>query len=255
MSTIFLSHNSKDKNKVEQIAMGLSKVFGHNNVFYDSWSIRPGDSIIEKMNDALSDCTFFFVFLSNNALNSKMVEREWYSALYKRTNNGCVFVPVLLEPVEVPTIFGDILYLNYYLDGPEKVLEQMIGRIRNVNPFKPLEKQHNVRYTENAENDIHTVVISADLYVESIAHYLFISDCDIHELIFNPELGEYTHNIIEVETQGGKTKAFWLSIDRPLAPGFPVKIIIKHMKSISFEIKLYREISNGEFELLTEKVQ
>ena len=253
MSTIFISHNSKDKDKVEPIVIGLSRLFGQDSVFYDSWAIQPGDSIIEKMNDALSKCTFFFVFLSKNALNSKMVEREWQSALYKRTYNGCEFVPVLLEPVEIPALFRDMLYLNYYLDGPDKVLEQMVGIIKNINLFKPLEKQLNVRYTENVENGLHTVVISADFYVESIAHYLFISDCNIDELAFSPELGEYTHNIIEVEAQGNKSKAFWLSIDRPLAPGFPVKIVIKHINSELFELRVYREVSSGAFELLTKK--
>ena len=46
---IFISHNSKDKAVVEQIAIRLRDIFGQNNIFYDSWSIQPGDGIIDKM--------------------------------------------------------------------------------------------------------------------------------------------------------------------------------------------------------------
>ena len=52
---IFISHNSKDKPIVEPIAVKLSTIFGQDNVFYDSWSIQPGDGIIDKMNDGLSN--------------------------------------------------------------------------------------------------------------------------------------------------------------------------------------------------------
>ena len=48
---IFLSHNYKDKPVVEQIALKLSAIYGQNNVFYDSWSIQPGQGIIDKMNE------------------------------------------------------------------------------------------------------------------------------------------------------------------------------------------------------------
>lgn len=43
---IFLSHNCNDKIIVRQIAEILSNAFGTENVFYDEWSIQPGDSII-----------------------------------------------------------------------------------------------------------------------------------------------------------------------------------------------------------------
>jgi len=50
---IFLSHNHKDKEVVEQIAIRLKDIFGQDHVFYDSWSMQPGDGIIDKMNEAL----------------------------------------------------------------------------------------------------------------------------------------------------------------------------------------------------------
>lgn len=57
---IFLSHNSKDKLIVEQVALKLKGIYGQNNVFYDSWSIQPGDGILDKMNEGLTSCKYFF---------------------------------------------------------------------------------------------------------------------------------------------------------------------------------------------------
>lgn len=57
---IFISHYSKDKPIVEQLAVRLSDVYGQENVFYDSWSIQPGEGIIDKMNQGLQKCKFFF---------------------------------------------------------------------------------------------------------------------------------------------------------------------------------------------------
>lgn len=67
---IFHSHNFKD-----------GDIFGQENVFYDSWSIQPGDGIIDQMNDGLTQCKLFFFFVSNNSLNSEMVKLEWQNAL------------------------------------------------------------------------------------------------------------------------------------------------------------------------------
>ena len=56
---IFLSHNSKDKGIVEPFANKLAEVFGRDNVFYDSWSIQPGDGIIDKMEMGLKNTKYF----------------------------------------------------------------------------------------------------------------------------------------------------------------------------------------------------
>ena len=72
---IFLSHNYKDKPVIEQVALKLSAIYGQQNVFYDSWSIQPGDGIIDKMEEGLTICKFFFFFVSVNSLQSNMESR------------------------------------------------------------------------------------------------------------------------------------------------------------------------------------
>ena len=109
---IFLSHNKQDKIIVRQIAETFEKVFGREKVFYDEWSIQPGDSITGKMNEGLEQCNYFFFFVSRNSLNSKMVEIEWQSALMKKAQKNITFIPVKLDDAIMPAIIASTLYLS-----------------------------------------------------------------------------------------------------------------------------------------------
>ena len=57
---IFISYNHKDASIVDMISRRLELEFGRNNIFYDAWSIQPGNSIIGKINDGLEMFTTFF---------------------------------------------------------------------------------------------------------------------------------------------------------------------------------------------------
>ena len=46
---IFISYNHGDQDVVDMIAKRLEIEFGRDNIFYDKWSMQPGDSIIGKM--------------------------------------------------------------------------------------------------------------------------------------------------------------------------------------------------------------
>ena len=78
---IFLSHKWKDK----PIAYRLKEVYPANSIFYDSWSIKPGDGIIDKMNEGLKKAGYFFFFISVNSLQSEMVKLEWQNAFIRKT--------------------------------------------------------------------------------------------------------------------------------------------------------------------------
>lgn len=64
---IFISYNHKDEQLVDMVVRRLELEFGRKNIFYDKWSMQPGDSIIGKMNEGLEKVTTFFYFLSPNS--------------------------------------------------------------------------------------------------------------------------------------------------------------------------------------------
>ena len=78
-------------------------------VFYDSWSMQPGEGIIDRMNHGLEECKFFFFFVSKNSLVSNMVKLEWQNALYKETQNKVKLIPVKLDDCLMPAILTQTL--------------------------------------------------------------------------------------------------------------------------------------------------
>ena len=133
---IFLSHNSKDKRIVEPFANKLAEVFGRDNVFYDSWSIQPGDGIIDKMESGLKNTKYFFFFVSANSLQSNMVRLEWQNAIVKASNGNVKFIPVRLDKSEIPMLLTQTLYLDVYQNGFDLVLSQMIDVINGENTYR-----------------------------------------------------------------------------------------------------------------------
>lgn len=134
---IFLSHNSKDKIIVEPIAIKLREVFGQDNVFYDSWSIQPGDGIIDKMNEGLANCSLFYFFVSKNSLESFMVKLEWQNAVMRMSNGKAKLIPVRIDDCLLPPILSQSLYIDLYTNGFDVALRQIIDIANGMNTFRP----------------------------------------------------------------------------------------------------------------------
>ena len=52
---IFISHQHSDKEFIGEIAEMLKNLYGEEKVFYDDWSIKPGENIINEMNTGLEN--------------------------------------------------------------------------------------------------------------------------------------------------------------------------------------------------------
>lgn len=134
---IFLSHNHADKPVVEPIALRLLEIFGQDKVFYDSWSMQPGDGVIDKMNEGLTAPKFFFYFVSARSLQSNMVKLEWQTALYKATRGECKIIPVLVDGTAPPPLLLQNVYINMFAHGVEAAIVQIVNVIQGNNTFKP----------------------------------------------------------------------------------------------------------------------
>lgn len=173
---IFISHTRSDKPLVEPIAEKLSSVYGQDKVFYDSWSIQPGDGIIDKMDNALSKCKFFFFFVSRNGLQSKMVKLEWQNAIIQTTNGQVKFIPVKLDDSLMPAILLQTLYINFYNYGSETALRQMIDVIEGRNIFRQGETQEfqNIRaYISDVDGGIR-IEFRAEAYMEPQSKFVIL---------------------------------------------------------------------------------
>lgn len=163
---IFISYNHNDQQLVDMVARKLELSFGRNNIFYDRWSMQPGDSIIGKMNEGLEQYTTFFYFLSTNSLKSNMVTREWQSALMSSVNSGLKFVPIRLDDCNPPAIMKDLLYIDLYGRGIDDAISQMRTVVNKENNYKPLEDKDNLIVTLHQKSDFEIEFeISATMFI------------------------------------------------------------------------------------------
>lgn len=127
----FISHSSKDKDFVRQLAADL--VASGVQVWIDEQRIRVGDSIPESIAQGVADSDFFLVVISAASVNisaasvnSPWVRKELNQALVHEIEKRRVRVmPVLLDKVERPDTIREKKYANFtesYAKGLEELL-------------------------------------------------------------------------------------------------------------------------------------
>lgn len=250
---IFISHNHKDKGDIEPVATELASIFGEEKVFYDEWSIRPGDNIIGEMNRGLKEAEFVFFFISANSLQSEMVSLEWMNALMKSTTEFCKLVPVILERVDIPPIISRIRYIDMYANGLENSLREMIvlvnGSTQHQSIFQP---EPNITWSFSGDicREI-TVTIVARTFSEPNCVFLICLENDETDFRFELARGEISMNgFNENIFNDGKINALVIQpLGRPLTPEQPIQVILSPVKGK--EIKLMTVYRKARFDPLT----
>ncbi len=109
---VFLSHSSKDKDVVRDLAERLRA--DGVKVWFDEWEIQPGDSIPAKMNEGLTQSRVLFLFLSRNATGSDWVQMEHGSFLFRDPlNRERRFFPIRLDHTETPASMTQYLCVDW----------------------------------------------------------------------------------------------------------------------------------------------
>ena len=97
---VFLSHSSKDKATVRQIAERLRK--DGLRIWFDEWQIRPGDSIPAKIEDGLQRSRELVLCLSKNVQGSDWTQMEVSTFRFRDPlNKQRRFIPLRLDYVEL----------------------------------------------------------------------------------------------------------------------------------------------------------
>lgn len=185
---IFMSHNHKDKDFVEHISTKIAEIYGKENVFYDSWSIQPGEGIIERMNAGLQSTKFFFFFVTTNSLNSKMVSLEWQNALMKSSTGDVKFIPIKCDDSPMPALLTQSVYLDLYSTGIDVIITQMKDIIDGNSTFKPKDETFsNLSFDRKIDDKKLKIRITADYFSEVLADFAFAFDGDYKDgdILFN----------------------------------------------------------------------
>jgi hypothetical protein len=248
---VFLSHTSKDKPIVEKFALALRAILGQENVFYDSWSIQPGDGIVDKMNQGLSDCDYFFFFVSRNSLTSNMVKLEWQNALASEAKKTTRFIPIKLDDCEMPAILMQKLYIDVSNIGLDAGVRQVVDVINGNNTFRETNLQfHNLNSYILSPSSDHKmqIEIRAKAYMEPISRYLVMLGNENAQLSCTSDIAFQNGRSDPMRGKEGElVYPYSIAVERATTPNFPFRFIIDDEKPIHLQ-GIFHAVGESEYE-------
>ena len=106
MLSVFLSHSSKDKPFVRELAEFLRRE-RDIKVWLDEGEIAPTENIVGAIDQGL-EADFLILILSPDSVQSAWVREEWMSALWQQTNSGTErLVTVLHRDCKIPNLLAN----------------------------------------------------------------------------------------------------------------------------------------------------
>lgn len=246
---IFLSHNHHDKQIVEQFAIPLLEALGQDQVFYDSWSIQPGDGIIERMNSGLSDATLFLFFVSKNSLASRMVEMEWQNALIAKAKGQLRFIPIRIDQAPIPAILQQTSFLDLFNNGLDVTRRQVLDIAKGNNIFQPIVSGFsNIVGTYTIAGEDLTITMNAVHFLEPACEFGFVTTSPLDDF-FCRVVGapSFIQTPFErINTPDGIANMMAIKSGSPLVPGFPFRVCVtpKKGKQVMIDKVLHRESEN-----------
>ena len=109
---VFLSHSSKDKPVVRDIAERLKK--DGVKVWFDEWEIKPGDSIPAKIEEGLERSRVLVLCMSSNAFGSDWAQLESGTFRFRDPlNKERRFLPLRLDDAPIKGSLAQFLYINW----------------------------------------------------------------------------------------------------------------------------------------------
>lgn len=92
---VFLSYTSDNVD----LARGIAEALEAKGIetWWDRWCIYPGDSLRQKIDEGISECSHFLVLLTPKSIGKPWVNQEMDAGLVRKLNDQCRFLPVRYE--------------------------------------------------------------------------------------------------------------------------------------------------------------
>lgn len=112
---VFISYSSSDKDFVKQLAGSLRS--RDVQVWWESWEIKAGDSIIKKIEEDIASSSVLILILSPASISSRWIHKEFDAALIKQINDRNIrILPILKEDCSIPPILRSRKYADFTKD-------------------------------------------------------------------------------------------------------------------------------------------
>jgi hypothetical protein len=159
---IFISYSHKDKKFVDKLAMQL--VRRNVNVWLDRWELAVGDSIVEKVQEAVDGASALLVVLSKASTGSEWCKKELSAGLLRELEEKRVVVmPVMLEDCQVPVFARGKMFADFrtdFDDGLKSIVEG-VAKVTNHAMARVKEASYNVDWSIDWNvrgGDLHMVI-------------------------------------------------------------------------------------------------
>lgn len=241
---IFLSHNHADKPVVEPVALRLAQIFGEAAVFYDSWSIQPGEGIIDQMNQGLEAPEFVFFFVSAKSLASQMVKLEWQNALFSATRGKTRLIPVRVDGSSMPAVLTQTLYIDMFMIGIEAAIAQIVSITQGNSSFIPQHQEFsNLSFSlKNTDDGSIIITIKASHLLEPNSSFRILTSNSQEEISAAPMVAQMVYSGFSNDGYRCSEGALLNYISyRPngtmIKPGQPLQIRLVRQKSIPLDLR------------------
>jgi TIR domain len=130
---IFISYSHQDSDFVSALAVRLAKQNTH--VWIDTWEINVGDSLIDKVQNAIQDAGALLVVLSKASVESEWCKKELNAGLVRELEEKRVVVlPLLKEDCIIPIFLREKKYADFRSDFNKGFHELLAAVAKVTNP-------------------------------------------------------------------------------------------------------------------------
>lgn len=134
---VFLSWGWEDRTLAEPIATGL--MAKGVDTWWSEWCINVGDSLRQKIDEGLNDCTHFVVLLTPQSIKKPWVNQEidaGFALMLSQKKVKFIALRHGLPVGELPPLMRGML--SPEVSGPEQDLTQLVNEIHGVSKKPPL---------------------------------------------------------------------------------------------------------------------
>ena len=126
---VFLSHSSKDKDIVRDVAERLRA--DGLRVWFDEWILKPGDSIPAKIEEGLEQSRVLVLCMSAQAFGSDWAQLEAGTFRFRDPlNQERRFIPLRLDATPIKGSLAQFLYINWLPEAREQEYAKLLEACR-----------------------------------------------------------------------------------------------------------------------------
>jgi hypothetical protein len=165
---VFLSYTTADQALAKQIAEAL--MAQGIETWWDQWEIRAGDSLRQKIDEGLGNCTHFVVLLTDTSIKKPWVNAELDAALVRKLNNQCRLIPLRhgIEPSSLPPLLQGLRSPTISAGAGD--IQQIINDIHGITDKPPLGQAPNAVTSSASTGYSAAASAVARVFVEASEH-------------------------------------------------------------------------------------